>query len=571
LKREGKKLATVAIGDFEERADQLSLADIDATLADGAVFRNAQTKLLARGAKLLKGPRGTGKTHVMRYTYAKALVNQSDPLVLYSNFSRYLCLEPLLTTVPDAVQRFHSWVLAKIILSAFQFCDDKGLSHPGSLPGNGKTFSHSQISQYVELLEKGTAGDSYTEFGRFITANDAIDVIRQLASRAGRSRCVLLLDDAALSLSESYLIEFFRVFRILKTEFISPKASVYPGTTQYGPSFHVGHEVEEIELWLSVEDGTYQDVMEEIRLKRGAFSNVSKDVSDALKYIAFGIPRAYLRLLRDFGKATSTSLAKNFNEVVQAHVAYLDAEYESLQLKLPQFKSVIQVGENFFKGVIDAIAQSQAADGSARQIWFGLKEEHRHNPLDERMIRFLVEVGLLYPIVRVSHGAERTYERFIPHLAYLHNRRVFGSGQSSSPKSWLAYMQRPQLKQPVRRSFGTILEPQDIARLKLDLPTCKKCGAERISESQKYCHACGQELVDSSLFNACMALPLSKVPGISPRIMSRIKEGTKFKTIGDIHASQNAYGELMNADYVGPYRAEELLKKVAKIVDEFLS
>ena len=66
-------MATTAIpsaqaAEFEERADQLSLDLIDASLADGDVFRRARTKLLARGAKLLVGPRGTGKTHIMRYT-----------------------------------------------------------------------------------------------------------------------------------------------------------------------------------------------------------------------------------------------------------------------------------------------------------------------------------------------------------------------------------------------------------------------------------------------------------------------------------------------------------------------
>ena len=58
-------MATV---EFEERADQLTLETIDATLSDGQIFRSARKKLLATGAKLLVGPRGTGKTHLMRYT-----------------------------------------------------------------------------------------------------------------------------------------------------------------------------------------------------------------------------------------------------------------------------------------------------------------------------------------------------------------------------------------------------------------------------------------------------------------------------------------------------------------------
>ena len=102
-------MATV---EFEERADQLTLETIDATLSDGQIFRSARKKLLATGAKLLVGPRGTGKTHLMRYTYIQAMRDKALPLALYANFSRYLNLEPLLRKSPDAIQRFHSWVIA---------------------------------------------------------------------------------------------------------------------------------------------------------------------------------------------------------------------------------------------------------------------------------------------------------------------------------------------------------------------------------------------------------------------------------------------------------------------------
>lgn len=112
------------MADFEERADQLSLSTINQTLADGHIFQEARRKLLGKGAKLLVGPRGTGKTHVMRYTYAHALKTSTAPLALYANFSRYLNLEPLLQKSPDALQRFHSWVLAKLLLSGFDLLTD---------------------------------------------------------------------------------------------------------------------------------------------------------------------------------------------------------------------------------------------------------------------------------------------------------------------------------------------------------------------------------------------------------------------------------------------------------------
>lgn len=67
--------------EFEERADQLSLDMIESTLSDGQIFRSARRKLLSSGAKLLVGPRGTGKTHIMRFTYMQALKDSNAPLV----------------------------------------------------------------------------------------------------------------------------------------------------------------------------------------------------------------------------------------------------------------------------------------------------------------------------------------------------------------------------------------------------------------------------------------------------------------------------------------------------------
>ena len=82
------------MAEFEERADQLSLEVIENTLVEGEIFKKARRKLLGTGAKLLVGPRGTGKTHIMCYTYFEAMKTANAPLALYANFSRYLVSAP---------------------------------------------------------------------------------------------------------------------------------------------------------------------------------------------------------------------------------------------------------------------------------------------------------------------------------------------------------------------------------------------------------------------------------------------------------------------------------------------
>ena len=132
-------------------------------------------------------------------------------------------------------------------------------------------------------------------------------------------------------------------------------------------------------------------------------------------------------------------------------------------------------------------------------------------------------------------------------------------------------MQRTPEKHPIRRDLSTLLNDEDLQRLKLDLPPCEKCGTARINESQRFCHNCGEELVASSLFEDCIKLPLEKVPGISAALIARIHKDTQIRTIGHVYASQNASADLQQASYVGPIRAGDIVAKVALTVEEFLS
>lgn len=559
------------VAEFEERADQLSLALIDSSLADGEVFRRARAKLLARGAKLLVGPRGTGKTHIMRYAYAQAMRQADKPLALYATFNRYLNLEPLLKKSPDARQRFHSWVLAKLLVSAFDWLEAATLDE-SILSNADPLFNRSDLMQLVARLERGTGEELYEELGQRLTVDHVLKAVQTLLDVSHRSRAVLLLDDAALSLADEYLVAFFEIFRQLKTELIAPKASVYPGSTQYGPTFHASHEVEEIHLWLSVEDGEYSQIMGDIAARRllpEQIAGINPDVMELLKYLSFGVPRTYLRLLRELLSSRQRSVQQQVNGIVEAQTELIRAEYESLGIKLKQFASIVQAGSDFFVNAVQDVAAAQSADTSVRNIVLGLQQEQNRSPLAERMLRFLVEVGLLYPLQPVSHGPHRKYDRYIPHLAFLWRRGAFGRTAWSTGLT--SCMQASSAKHPVRREMSTLLRANGLAHIKLDLPPCQNCGTERINESQRFCHQCGTELVVASMFEECMQLPLGRIPEISQAMIRRLNDDTQLRSVGDVYASQNASGDLQRANYVGPVRAGEIIRKVERVIEEFLS
>lgn len=559
--------------EFEERADQLSLTTIDQSLADGEVFKHARKKLLARGAKLLVGPRGTGKTHIMRYAYRQAIGNQSEPVALYASFNRYLYLEPMLKKSPDARQRFHSWVIAKVILSAFEWLTDSN-RHASVLQSVNPIYDHAKLAELVARLERGTGEELYAEIGQRLTIDHALKAVTLLCKEGTRTRAVLLLDDAALSLADEYLVAFFEIFRQLKTENISPKASVYPGSTQYGPTFHASHEVEEVHLWLSVEDAEYSQIMGEIatrRLSEGDLAGINPDILELLKYLSFGVPRAFLRLLREFlsAQGKSKSVQQLVNGIIETQTSLMRAEYDSLGVKLKQFASIVAAGGDLLDKAVQDVAKAQSEDRTVRNIIIGIQQDMERSPLADRMLRFLIEVGLLYPLKPVSHGVDRKYDRYIPHVAFLWRNGAFDRTKWSTGLS--ACMGNPTAKHPVRREISTLLRADGLARIKLDLPPCPNCHTERINESQKFCHQCGEELVAASLFEECMRLQLGEVPGVSQKVLTRIHKDTNFRTVGDVYASQDASGDLQQAYYVGPVRAGDFIRNVSAVIDEFLS
>jgi hypothetical protein len=73
------------------------------------------------------------------------------------------------------------------------------------------------------------------------------------------------------------------------------------------------------------------------------------------------------------------------------------------------------------------------------------------------------------------------------------------------------------------------------------------------------------------MFEECMQLPLGRIPEISQAMIKRLNDDTQLRSVGDVYASQNASGDLQRANYVGPVRAGEIIRKVERVIEEFLS
>lgn len=562
---------------LEVRADQLPIETIEQQTATEGPVEEVLHALHSTGAKLIVGPRGCGKTHLMRFAWAKAVEKKEAPLAIYVSFNRYLRLEPLLRTKYDALDIFHGWIISLCYLGLYEVIEEH-LTRDLSLDDTELwlEYEESDLQSIVARVERGgtLTSELKEQFDAMSVAMLKRDIDR-IARALGRKRSVLLLDDAALTLAPEFLPNFFDVFRAVKSSTIAPKASVYPGTTEYGPRFNVAHEAEEVHVWVAADDPRYSALMDDIGQKRlQTSSQIPQAIREYFKYAAFGIPRAYLMLLNEFqseGEGTSQSRA---NAILENFVKNKEAEYLSLIKKVPKFETLIKTGLVFFNRICKELVEENATLNlvGEKQLYVGIQESAVRNVYSERMISLLMEAGLLYgQTSSVSHGKERVYERFMPHLGALLNDRAFAAGERGfSPVTIVERLRFPASKHPVRRSLSTLLGADELKGLKFDLPPCQNCGTARVSETSKHCHQCGAQLADASAFASCMEIELHTVPNLTQWQSNALRNKLKgVRTIGDFLALPDPGTELRTIVHVGPRRANQITRTIEEFVEEF--
>ena len=551
---------------YTERADDIEDEDLERWNVKSELYDRVQKKLTQKGAKLIVGPRGTGKTHQMKIAYKECLANRKKPFPVYVSVGKYFHLEPYLHKTPIAKTIFHTWVLARILKGCFQFLDDSRLDVELDCP-----LSEDEIEDFISQAEKHSNIVKDSEAVKLVTINSVVSVIEELLFASNRKSCVILLDDAALNLTPEYMIEFFDVFRSLKTARISPKASVYP-TTDTGPRCHVKQDFEPVSAWLSVDDPQYDEFLDELTRKRLGHieQSVPKNVLELLKLVSFGIPRAFINLVRSFEESSAKTVQQKFNETIDEQARAIEREYLSLDQKMPQYATIIKTGLELFESIIQVVTETNSKLEKEKQLCIGIDQDGKQKL--EKMVNFLKEAGLLYEKGSPQrHGEGRIYDQFIPHLLFLVKNRAFSEKRGFKPEQILSFMERPSKKHFIRRKYTSLLSAEKIKGIGLDLPPCAHCGTPRLMERQKFCHNCGRPLTEKSAYKRCMAIPVEKLP-ISDFQIKSILENTSIRKVEDFFIKQDIGSELQKAHRIGPKKSDQIFEKVKSYVEsEFLA
>lgn len=542
---------------FIEQAEYLPPQTFELLNAEHPDEESIIRRLSGGGAKLLVGPRGCGKTTLMLKTfYGIANDEASSVLPVYVNFKLSLKLEPLYVNTPNAPYWFKTWLNLKIFEGIFSTIDRYprfSIEEPG--------LTKKDIGRFLSQIEQGNL-TTLREL-ELHTLDALTGFIESLLKSNDLVRCVLLLDDAAHAFSPRQQEDFFEFFRQIKGREIAPKAAIYPGITTHSPTFHVGHDAEQIDVWIRPDRNDYVAFMRDLAVKRfgGEIPPSLVHITGAvelLAYASFGIPRSFLNMLRTIylDSKNGTVDRRKVLAVSKQSREMSHGVYESLSNKLPAYREFVGTGRLIYQSLLKSLKdfnRSRADNNQALEV--GIR---RPLPLEvEKVISFFQYAGLLMPTGENSRGEKGTFELYFVHFGDLVTENVIIGRRAKSIDAFVSAFSAQTHQAYPRISPDSLMPSGDYSRLfRLVLPNCQACGTERANEHAKFCQNCGAQLKSNSVYDTLVNQDISALP-LSKRMVKRIKENSSMRTIKDI-LMDNDRKLLRAIKHIGPRHASRI-------------
>lgn len=555
---------------FIEQAEYIERDRFISLAAEHPHEAEIMKKLMGGGAKLLIGPRGCGKSTLMRKAYYGLLFDKAAvTFPVYVNFKLALKMEPYYVNGPNASYWFRAWLVLKIIRAIHEALDEsKALKNLYQFPEIIK------VEAAINALEANSAtAEQIEQFNiSYLTK-----VIEDLMTENSMRRCVILIDDAAHSFSERQQEDFFDLFRAIKSKIISPKAAIYPGITSHSASFHVGHDAEQIDAWVKPSGDQYEDFM--LALARKRFQGTGVDIVTGneeeikfLAYASFGIPRGFLSMLRAIFNSPTLYLSANgkLNKTKVLQLSRIGRDmshsvYDSLSAKLPSYGSYVNNGSRLYQAILAQIREFNKGKALEKQgLQFAIKL-----PMDadlDKVFGFLQYSGLILSTGSILKGEKGAFSHFQVHIGDLTTENILVGSRTKSISSFLQVIRAPKHQAWPRLTSEGLLSSAGVGLedFTLALPLCHVCATPRSNPDAKFCSNCGSQLKPSSTYEALVKKDISALP-ISPRLEKRIKEHSQIRRVRDI-LMDSSKETLLGIPYIGKIRAQIIVGHAEEFV-----
>lgn len=525
-------------------------------------------KLTHGGAKLISGPRGCGKTTLLKKAFQNLIGDSNAAFPVYVNYKRSLSIEPVYAEGKNGTYWFHQWIILKIYQGIYHSL--KELSDNTQLSISLRKAK--EASDYLEMSNSGKVDIDAVSIGRLEE-----DILRVL-DRIGRNRCVLLLDDAAHAFSPDQQRDFFDFFRQIKSKEISPKAAIYPGVTNYSSSFHVGHDAEQIDVWIKPDRDEYLAFMRRIIVARFPTDIENKITSNAnavdlLCYASFGVPRALLNMLQSLMVEDDNEdlVAVDFNrtsvlKAIKHHYASTKKLFLSLRGKIPVYKNFIETGEYILGNSFDVIKNYNKTKLDTKQSVSIAVPDSEMSPEMTRVFALFQYAGLCIPKDElVSRGEKGRFRLYTMHYAGIVDANALLGSRSLNMQAYVRSFSQRDAHEFTRTRPKTLMEGSaGTDPFALSLPPCAACGQPRPFEEAQFCAKCGSPLTLSSTYLNLMNSDISELPLTESRV-KKIKEQSSIRKVKDILMDLE-HSQLLQVDRIGKIWAA----KIVRLAEEFV-
>lgn len=525
-------------------------------------------KLTHGGAKLISGPRGCGKTTLLKKAFQNLITDEEAAFPVYVNYKRSLSIEPIYSDGKNGTYWFHQWIILKIY---------QGIYHSLSAIKDKSQLSVSyrkakEASDNLEMSNSSKVDTDTVSIGQLEE-----DLLRVL-ERTGRNRCVLLLDDAAHAFSPDQQRDFFDFFRQVKSKQISPKAAIYPGVTNFSSSFHVGHDAEQIDVWIKPDRDEYLNFMRRIitaRFPTEIESKIEQNSSavDLLCFASFGVPRALLNMLQSLIVETDD---ENFSSIdfskasvikaIKHHFSSTKKLFLSLSGKIPVYKNFIQTGEYILGNSIDLIKSYNKTKLDSKQSVSIAIPDNEMTPELIRIFALFQYAGLCIPKDElISRGEKGRFRIYTIHYAGLVDSNALVGARSLNISAYVRSFSIRDAHEFTRtRPKALVSGTATGEAFSLSLPPCNVCGAPRPFEEAQFCAKCGSPLTLSSTYLNLMNSDISELPLTETRVR-KIKEQSSIRKVKDILMDLE-HSQLLEVDRIGKIWAA----KIVRLAEEFV-
>lgn len=555
---------------FTEQAEYINNSDLETWHIEHPNEKMIMKKLCQGGAKLLTGPRGCGKTTLLLNAHNE-MRRGGKVFSVYVNFKTSLKIEPLYRGNVNGSYWFNQWLLLKVYEGIYKALEDYDISKDDIM----LEIKENDLKSFISKIELGQV-ENLSILNGLLTVSTLENEIKKALECLNCSLCVLLLDDAAHAFSKEQQYDFFEFFRSIKSRIISPKAAIYPGVTNFSASFHVGHDAEEIDVWIKPLDSRYFGFMTDLLKKRVGlelYGIISKD-ENLLKlicYASFGIPRSLLNIVRfmfdDSNVSATNAIECNKKNIMSAIKKVNDSTlsiYKSLEDKLPIYKDFVSKGTQIFNSMVESIKEYNKKKEMQKQtVEFGIK-----NPLPmelEKVFDFFQYAGLVMYDKEISKGDKGRYSIYIINYGILLEQNAFFGRKNVKGSDLAIALSERDSHEYKRSTMASLVGNEDIKKeFPLSLPPCPRCNTPRISPDTRFCSQCGQQLTIPSVFIELVNNGIEKLPLTEKRI-DTIKKYSSIRTIKDILVDTE-HKELRSVPQIGPYWT----KKIISYAEEYI-